>query len=152
MPASMISPEVGSRWNVSGNSIAMVAIGPMPGRTPINVPISAPASAKNRFAGVSATPKPTTRLLSSSIYHSGQTGMVRPSPRMKMPQESAISTSAAASVSTSRKPRAGFSASRKPARRDRPYAAQQQDREHEPQPLDAQPEDHQARGDEDDRP
>src|SRR5215471_14874288 len=67
MPASMIRPEVGSRWKVSGSSMAMVAIGPMPGRTPISVPISAPASAKNRLAGVSATPKPVTRLLSNSM-------------------------------------------------------------------------------------
>src|SRR6516165_5752389 len=84
----------------------LVAIGPMPGRTPINVPISAPTSAKTRFAGVSATPKPTARLCRSSIYHSGHTGMVSPSPRMKMPQERMISTSAAASVSSGRKPRA----------------------------------------------
>src|SRR5216684_796863 len=69
MPASMIRPDTGSRWKVSGNSIAMVAIGPMPGRTPISVPISAPASAKNRLAGVSATPNPTLRLLNSSIAH-----------------------------------------------------------------------------------
>src|SRR5262245_56811708 len=70
MPASMIRPEVGSRWKVSGSNMAIVAMGPMPGSTPISVPISAPASAKNRFAGVSATPKPTTRLPSSSIrYH-----------------------------------------------------------------------------------
>src|SRR5215470_38558 len=67
MPASMIRPDTGSRWKVSGNSIAMVAIGPMPGRTPIKVPIRAPASAKPRFAGVSATPKPVARLLRSSI-------------------------------------------------------------------------------------
>src|SRR5215471_17745510 len=67
MPASMIRPEVGSRWKVSGSSMAMVAIGPMPGRTPISVPISAPTSAKNRLAGVSATPNPVARLLRSSI-------------------------------------------------------------------------------------
>src|SRR5439155_20806301 len=67
MPASMMRPPVGSRWNVSGNSIAMVAIGPMPGSTPISVPISAPASAKPRLAGVAAMPKPVARLSSSSI-------------------------------------------------------------------------------------
>src|SRR5215472_3833450 len=67
MPASMIRPEVGSRWKVSGSSMAMVAIGPMPGNTPISVPTSAPASAKNRFAGVMATPKPSARLPSSSM-------------------------------------------------------------------------------------
>src|SRR3981081_1237832 len=62
MPASMISPDTGSRWKVSGNSIAIVAIGPMPGSTPISVPMSAPASAKPRLAGVSATAKPVARL------------------------------------------------------------------------------------------
>ena len=60
----MIRPDTGSRWKVSGNSIAMVAIGPMPGSTPISVPISAPRSAKPRLAGVSATPKPVARLAS----------------------------------------------------------------------------------------
>src|SRR4051794_18903931 len=45
----------------------MVAIGPMPGRTPISVPIRAPASAKPRLAGVSATLKPVARLLRNSI-------------------------------------------------------------------------------------
>src|SRR5262245_34992761 len=134
MPASMIKPEVGSRWKVSGNSMAMVAIGPMPGRTPIKVPISAPASAKNRFAGVSATPNPTARLWRISIYHSGQTGMVNPSPRMKMPQERRMSTSAAARVSNGRSPRAATD--------------QQEDRTPEPEPLDAEAEDHQACGDE----
>src|SRR5262249_10844277 len=116
-----------------------------PGRTPISVPISAPASAKKRLAGVSATPNPTARLCKSSIYHSGQTGMVNPSPRMKMPQERTISTRAAASVSSGRNPPAA------PAPRDRAHAHQQQNRNHEPKPLDAEPEDHQACGDENDR-
>src|SRR5258705_524917 len=96
MPASMIRPDTGSRWNVSGSSIAMVAIGPMPGRTPISVPMSAPTSANPRFAGVSATANPVARLLRSSIaYQSGQTGMVNPRPRMKIAHDSAISPSAA---------------------------------------------------------
>src|SRR5205807_6250479 len=67
MPASMMRPDTGSRWKVSGSSIAIVAIGPMPGSTPINVPINAPIRANIRFAGVSATSKPTARLFSSSI-------------------------------------------------------------------------------------
>src|SRR4051794_28238482 len=62
MPASMIRPDTGSRWKVSGNSMAMVAIGPMPGSTPISVPTSAPVSAKPRFASVRATEKPVARL------------------------------------------------------------------------------------------
>ena len=88
----MIRPDTGSRWKVSGSSIAMVAIGPMPGSTPISVPTMAPMNAKPRLAGVSATPKPMARLSKNSIaYHSGQTGMVSPSPKMKMPHDSAIS-------------------------------------------------------------
>src|SRR2546423_8226041 len=67
MPASMISPDTGSRWKLSGSSTAMGAIGPMPGSTPISVPISAPASAKPRLAGVSATPKPVARWSKSSM-------------------------------------------------------------------------------------
>ena len=101
----MISPDTGSRWNVTGSSIAMVAIGPMPGSTPISVPISAPAKANSRFVGVIATPKPIARFCRSSIYHSGQTRIVSCSPKMKMPQESAIRTSAASRVSTCRRPR-----------------------------------------------
>src|SRR5262245_41837040 len=65
MPASMISPDTGSRWKVSGKSIAMVAIGQMPGSTPNKVPISAPMSAKPRLAGVSATENPVARLARS---------------------------------------------------------------------------------------
>ena len=85
----MIRPDTGSRWKVSGSSIAMVAIGPMPGSTPIKVPTMAPTKAKPRLAGVSATPKPMARLSKNSIaYHSGQTGMVSPSPKMKMPHDS----------------------------------------------------------------
>src|SRR5262245_22622332 len=63
----MMTPEVGSRWKVSGSSMAMVAIGPMPGRTPIRVPIRAPTKAKSKFEGVMATPKPVARLWRSSI-------------------------------------------------------------------------------------
>src|SRR4029079_1291003 len=67
MPASMIRPDTGSRWKVSGSSIAMVAIGPMPGSTPIRVPTMAPMKAKPRLAGVSATPNPIGKLSKNSI-------------------------------------------------------------------------------------
>ena len=78
----MIRPDTGSRWKVSGSSIAMVAIGPMPGSTPISVPISAPISAKPRLAGVSATAKPVARLASSCSmrYQSGHIGIGSPRP------------------------------------------------------------------------
>src|SRR5215813_9865257 len=67
MPASMIRPEVGSSLKVSGSSIAMVAMGPMPGSTPISVPTMAPMKAKPRLTGVSATANPTARLWNSSM-------------------------------------------------------------------------------------
>src|SRR5688572_29337394 len=66
MPASIIKPDTGSRWKVSGNSIATVATGPMPGSTPTSVPTRQPTSAKPRFAGVSATAKPSPRLVKKS--------------------------------------------------------------------------------------
>ena len=57
----MIRPDTGSRWKVSGSSMAMVAIGPMPGSTPISVPTIAPRNANARLDGVSATPNPMAR-------------------------------------------------------------------------------------------
>jgi hypothetical protein len=47
---------------VTGSSSAIVAGAPSPGSTPINVPMTAPTSAHPRFHGVSAAPKPSTRL------------------------------------------------------------------------------------------
>ncbi len=38
----MISADTGGRWKVAGSSMAMVAIGPIPGSTPISVPSSTP--------------------------------------------------------------------------------------------------------------
>src|SRR5665213_422748 len=67
MPANMISDAVGGRWNVIGSSMAIVATGPMPGRTPISVPTMQPISAYNRFWKESATLKPSVRLCSMSI-------------------------------------------------------------------------------------
>jgi hypothetical protein len=45
MPASMISADSGLRLKVIGSSMAMVATGPMPGRTPISVPRIQPTNA-----------------------------------------------------------------------------------------------------------
>src|SRR5262245_8709722 len=66
MPASMISAPVGSTLNVSGNNIAIVAIGPMPGSTPIKVPTRQPMKASRRFAGDNAVAKPSPRLPTKS--------------------------------------------------------------------------------------
>src|SRR6202521_6434178 len=70
MPASMMSAETGGRTNVAGSSIAIVAIGPMPGSTPISVPRMHPMKQYQMLLQVRATPKPSTRLLSSSMRFS----------------------------------------------------------------------------------
>jgi hypothetical protein len=38
MPASMMSAVTGGKTKVTGSSMAMVAVGPRPGNTPIAVP------------------------------------------------------------------------------------------------------------------
>src|SRR5215472_5021272 len=62
MPASMISAPTGGSPNVIGSSMAMVATDPVPGRTPISVPTSAPIRQNRRLYGVAATWKPSARL------------------------------------------------------------------------------------------
>src|SRR3954447_22329734 len=66
MPASMINAPTGGSPNVIGNSIATVAMVPIPGSTPTNVPTSAPIRHSRRLIGVKATPKPSARLEKSS--------------------------------------------------------------------------------------
>src|SRR6478672_5427976 len=66
MPASMIRAPTGGNPNVIGNSIATVAMVPMPGSTPTSVPTSAPIRQSRRLIGVKATPKPRARLEKSS--------------------------------------------------------------------------------------
>src|SRR5436189_6335873 len=63
----MISADTGFRLNVIGSSIAMVATGPTPGRTPISVPSRTPINAYSRLIGVIATPKPRIRLWKRSM-------------------------------------------------------------------------------------
>src|SRR5215468_6504302 len=58
----MMSAPVGSTLKVSGNSMAMVAIGPMPGSTPIKVPTRHPTKASRRLTGDNAVAKPSPRL------------------------------------------------------------------------------------------
>jgi hypothetical protein len=74
MPASMISEETGSSWKVIGSSMAMVAVAPMPGSTPISVPSSTPMRQKNRFSGEAAVEKPSARLLMRSMARLLQPG------------------------------------------------------------------------------
>src|SRR5262245_10626387 len=58
----MMSAPVGSTLKVSGNSMAMVAIGPTPGSTPIKVPTRHPVKASRRLTGDNAVAKPSPRL------------------------------------------------------------------------------------------
>jgi hypothetical protein len=68
MPDSMISDETGSPiWKVIGRSMAMVAVAPMPGSTPISVPSSTPIRQNSRFHRVEAVAKPSARLSSRSM-------------------------------------------------------------------------------------
>ena len=48
----------GGRLKVTGRSRAMVAAGPIPGRTPIRVPTKHPARQRSRFTGVIARLNP----------------------------------------------------------------------------------------------
>src|SRR5215470_12480766 len=66
MPASMISAPTGGNPNVIGNSIATVAMVPMPGRTPTSVPTRAPIRHIRRLMGENATAKPWARLANRS--------------------------------------------------------------------------------------
>src|SRR6185503_13057633 len=68
----MISADTGFRLKVIGSSIAMVATGPTPGRTPISVPSRTPINAYSRLIGVIATPKPSIRLLKRSMRASAE--------------------------------------------------------------------------------
>jgi hypothetical protein len=87
MPASMMMPASGGRKKVIGKSTAMVAVGPIPGRTPIRVPSSAPSRQKARLAGVIASPNPSMSRSKNSIcssrrsgFQNGHSGTCTPSP------------------------------------------------------------------------
>src|SRR4249919_4007392 len=62
MPASMMMACVALRPNVTGNRMEMPASGPMPGKTPTNVPTRHPRNAYHRLVGSKATEKPCARL------------------------------------------------------------------------------------------
>src|SRR6266478_4942131 len=67
MPASMISAPTGSKLKVIGRSMVMVAMGPIPGSTPISVPTMHPMKARPRFCSESAVANPSARLESRSL-------------------------------------------------------------------------------------
>src|SRR5215212_2862867 len=62
MPASMIRAPTGSSPKVIGKRMAMVAIGPTPGSTPISVPTMQPRKHRARFCSERATERPSPRL------------------------------------------------------------------------------------------
>jgi hypothetical protein len=63
----MISADSGGNAKVIGKSIAMVAVGPRPGRTPTAVPRNTPMRQYKRLIGVAAVEKPRARLEKRSI-------------------------------------------------------------------------------------
>src|SRR6516165_5608208 len=63
----MISAPTGESQNVTGRISAMVVSGPIPGRTPIAVPITQPKKHKTTFCQVSATPNPMIMLDAISL-------------------------------------------------------------------------------------
>lgn len=59
----MIIDPTGEMPNVNGSRFEIVAIGPMPGSTPISVPMRQPRRQRPRLAVVNATEKPRARLV-----------------------------------------------------------------------------------------
>jgi hypothetical protein len=72
----MMMAEVGDMPKVRGRSRATPETGPMPGRAPMNVPITTPASPTKRLNGLSAMEKPSTRLFRMSIAAQIPSGLV----------------------------------------------------------------------------
>jgi hypothetical protein len=83
MPASMISAPTGGQPNVIGSSIAMVAIGPTPGSTPIKVPTITPMKQSKMFIAEKATENPSARcemrscMSADHLQNSGHSGIGR---------------------------------------------------------------------------
>jgi hypothetical protein len=67
MPESIMMAEAGGIAKVTGRSKAMVAAGPIPGRTPISVPTKQPAKQSRRFMGVTAMLNPVRIFWNTSI-------------------------------------------------------------------------------------
>src|SRR5258708_11790537 len=77
MPASMMMPPAGSILKVRGNSSAIVAAGPRPGRMPTTVPKKHPTKHQNRFAGCSATENPCSSPPMTSMSEPEEAGRKR---------------------------------------------------------------------------
>jgi hypothetical protein len=66
----MITAETGFAWKVEGRRREIVATGPIPGRTPIKVPIMQPMKQKNKFLGWTAIENAIWRLARRSMIRS----------------------------------------------------------------------------------
>src|SRR6202171_6710001 len=96
MPASMMSADTGGSTKVAGSSIGMVAIGPMPGSTPIRVPRMQPMKQYRMLFQCRATPKPSIRFESNS--------KVSPQERQKPTDDCSDSTSGQSGIGSFRPP------------------------------------------------
>ncbi|KAG1274938.1 hypothetical protein G6F64_015007 [Rhizopus arrhizus] len=67
MPDSMTSAAVGVMVYVNGSRMEMAASTPMPGSTPIRLPMNTPNTAHIRLSSANATENPCIRLLKISI-------------------------------------------------------------------------------------
>ena len=67
MPDSMMIAVVEGRVKVMGRRRAMVAAGPIPGKTPIKVPSKQPTRHMKTLVNVRATPKPVAIFWKTSI-------------------------------------------------------------------------------------
>jgi hypothetical protein len=65
----MMIPETGARVKVKGRRRATLPAGPIPGNTPMSVPMKTPAKQRSRLAGVKTTEKPKTKFCRISIFY-----------------------------------------------------------------------------------
>src|SRR6185436_6075585 len=79
MPASMISAPTGGRPKVIGSSIATVAMVPMPGSTPTNVPTSAPIRHSRMLTGIGIEAPPRN----AGVHCTNWKTTPKPSPRFE---------------------------------------------------------------------
>src|SRR5690349_20492534 len=82
MPASMMMAPAGFMLKVSGNSIAIVAGGPRPGRIQTTVPRNTPTKHHNKLAGTKATSNPCHGPWRISTLEAQDTGRKRYAERL----------------------------------------------------------------------
>src|SRR6187399_1517865 len=87
MPASMISAPTGGRPKVIGNSMATVAMVPMPGSTPTRVPTSAPIRHNRMLTGMGIDMPPRKAGVHCTSWNT------TPKPRLRFERTSPITPS-----------------------------------------------------------